>query len=439
MPNPSLSPPASAASVSVILTSTGSVSATDAGGAGLASNYALGMYVDTSSPLYDTNFISGSSDQVAYTYKKLGGDVLDIELTVGNVYSAYEEAVLEYSYQINIHQAKNVLSDLLGMSTGTFDHNGQMTGGDASGTAVNLSYPRYEFKYAKRVSDGLSREAAVGGNVTMYSASFTVTGGVQDYDLQTIVSRSSVNNKDDATGEAVPYAGQIGSKKIRVERVFYKTPGSMWRFYGYYGGLNVVGNLNYYGQYADDTTFELIPAWHNKLQAMAYEDHIWTRLSHYSYELHNNKLRLYPIPQGHVGKFHIQFSIERDAWVEDSDRKHGAEGINNMNALPFDNIPYKNINAIGKHWIRRYALAIAMGMLSQVRGKFSSIPIPGESIQLNGANLAQASAAEMQALKEELKTILDEMTYRALAEKDAQMVTNTKLVLENAPLLIYQG
>ena len=110
-----------------------------------------------------------------------------------------------------------------------------------------------------------------------------------------------------------------------------------------------------------------------------------------------------------------------------------------MNTLPFDNIPYKNINAIGKHWIRRYALAIAMGMLSQVRGKFSSIPIPGESIQLNGANLAQASAAEMQALKEELKTILDEMTYRALTEKDAQMVASTKTVLENAPLLIYQG
>tara|TARA_R110000737_G_C14319962_1_gene439496 strand:- start:139 stop:552 length:414 start_codon:yes stop_codon:yes gene_type:complete len=135
----------------------------------------------------------------------------------------------------------------------------------------------------------------------------------------------------------------------------------------------------------------------------------------------------------------VQFTAELDGWIEDSDRKHGIEGINNMNTLPFENIPYKNINAIGKHWIRRYALAIAMGMLSQVRGKFSSIPIPGESVQLNGANLAQASAADMQALKEELKSILDEMTYRALAEKDAQMVASTKTVLENAPLLIYQG
>ena len=438
MPNPTLTPASTTSTV--ILTSTGSADGLlDTNSAAHTVNYPLGIYADASSVLYDANFLSGASDQVAYTYKKLGGDVLDIEITVGNVYSAYEEAVLEYSYQINIHQAKNVLSDLLGMSTGTFDNNGQMTGGDASGSEVNLSFPKYEFRYARRISEGLSREAAVGGNVTMYSASFSITGGQQDYDLQTIISRSAMNNLDEATGSPVDYADVIGNKKVRIEKVYYKTPASMWRFYGYYGGLNVVGNLNYYGQYADDTTFELIPAWHNKLQAMAYEDHLWTRLSHYSYELHNNKLRIYPIPDRFVGNMWVQFTAELDGWIEDSDRKHGIEGINNMNTLPFENIPYKNINAIGKHWIRRYALAIAMGMLSQVRGKFSSIPIPGESVQLNGANLAQASAADMQALKEELKSILDEMTYRALAEKDAQMVASTKTVLENAPLLIYQG
>ena len=438
MPNPTLTPASTTSTV--ILTSTGSADGLlDTNSAAHTVNYPLGIYADASSVLYDANFLSGASDQVAYTYQKLGGDVLDIEITVGNVYSAYEEAVLEYSYQINIHQAKNVLSDLLGMSTGTFDNNGQMTGGDASGSEVNLSFPKYEFRYARRIGEGLSREAAVGGNVTMYSASFSITGGLQDYDLQTIISRSAMNNLDEATGSPVDYADVIGNKKVRIEKVYYKTPASMWRFYGYYGGLNVVGNLNYYGQYADDTTFELIPAWHNKLQAMAYEDHLWTRLSHYSYELHNNKLRIYPVPDAFIGNMWVQFTTELDGWIEDSDRKHGIEGINNMNTLPFENIPYKNINAIGKHWIRRYALAIAMGMLSQVRGKFSSIPIPGESVQLNGANLAQASAADMQALKEELKSILDEMTYRALAEKDAQMVASTKTVLENAPLLIYQG
>jgi len=438
MAKPTLSPASTTSAVT--LTSTGSIAVTG-NGAGNPSHYPFGIYAEADSVLYDANFSKGASDQVAYTYKKLGGDILDIELTPGNIYAAYEEAVLEYSYQINIHQAKNVLSDLLGMSTGTFDHDGQMTGGDAEGAAVNLSYPKFKFRYAKRIGDGVSEEAGVGGIATMYSASFQLVAAQQDYDLQSIISSAgSSGGTDAATGNTPDFAGLIGNKKVTIRRVFYRTPQSVWRFYGYYGGLNVVGNLNYYGQYADDTTFELIPAWHNKLQAMAYEDHMWTRLSHFSFELYNNKLRIFPIPSGETPKYMwVQFNVEADGWTEDGDRKFGVDGINNMNALPFDNIPYKNINAIGKHWIRRYALALTMAMLSQVRGKFGSIPIPGESVTLNASDLSSMASSEMQTLKEELKTILDEMTYRALAEKDAAMMDATNKVLEDVPLLIYQG
>ena len=74
----------------------------------------------------NTDFLSGAAEQVAYTYKKLGGDVLDIELKAESVYSNYEEAVLEYSYLINSHQAKYVMSDILGATTGTFDHDGSL-------------------------------------------------------------------------------------------------------------------------------------------------------------------------------------------------------------------------------------------------------------------------------------------------------------------------
>jgi len=434
MAKPTLSPASTTSTV--VLTSTGSVAVTG-NGASNPSHYPFGIYVDADSALYDTNFTKGASDQVAYAYKKLGGDVLDIELTPGNIYASYEEAVLEYSYQINIHQAKNVLSDLLGMSTGTFDHDGQMTGGDAEGSAVNLKLPRYEFRYAKRIGDGVAQAAGFGGGLTEYSASFQMSSKEQDYDLQKIIYSASVST-DLATGDTPEYANLIGDKNITIRRVFYKTPQSMWRFYGYYGGLNVVGNLNYYGQFSDDTTFEIIPAWHNKLQAMAYEDHLFTRLSHYSYEIHNNKLRIHPAPATDVYMW-VSFTIEKDGWSEDADRQAGLQGINNMNTLPFENVPYENINAIGKQWIRRYALALTKEVLGHVRGKFSTIPIPGQSISLNASALLGQAASEQQGLKEELKTILDEMTYRALAEKDAAMADATGKVLEDVPLLIYQG
>jgi hypothetical protein len=66
-------------------------------------------------------------------------------------------------------------------------------------------------------------------------------------------------------GDAVPYAGKVTDKRIIIDKVYYRSPIAMWRFYGYYGGVGVVGNYQTYGQYADDTTFEIVPTWQNKL------------------------------------------------------------------------------------------------------------------------------------------------------------------------------
>ena len=93
----------------------------------------LGVYRDSS------EFLSGAVAQVAFTYKRLGGDVLDIELTEQNVYANFEDAVLEYSYLVNIHQSKNIIGSALGGTTGSFNHKGQIASGDAlSGSNISL-------------------------------------------------------------------------------------------------------------------------------------------------------------------------------------------------------------------------------------------------------------------------------------------------------------
>ena len=383
-----------------------------------------------------TPFLSGASDQVAFTYKKLGGDVLDIELAPGNVYAAYEEAVLEYSYILNIHQSKNALSDLLGAPTGTFDQDGAITN-ELSGASASLAYPRFDYGFPRRVWDRTATEAALGGTLPIYSGSFKMVPNQQDYNLQTILSASSA-----LTG-TLPYAGQVQDKRVVIRKVFYRTPRSMWRFYGYYGGFSVVGNLRTYGQYADDSTFEIVPTWQNKLQAMAYEDALYTRISHYSYEIKNNNLRIFPQPDmTSPKKFWVQFSIENQysPWEEGSgEPKSGIKGINNMNTLPFTNLPFENINAIGKQWIRRFALALTKEMLGQVRGKFATVPIPGESVTLNASELLSQAKAEQDALRDELKTTLDELTYVEMATKDATLQDSTAKVLQNIPQGIFVG
>ena len=395
--------------------------------------------------IYTSNaFVSGAVDQVAYTYNKLGGEVLDIELKTSQVYAAYEEAVLEYSYIVNIHQAKNSIGSLLGAPTGSFDQDGQLEAGHAlSGSNLALRYPKFKFGYAQRVSDSSIAQVGLGPNDTLYSASFDISSGNQDYDLQAIISGSSNANEDNGTGNTVKFAGLVGDKKILIKRVYYKTARAMWRFFGYYGGINVLGSLTTYGQYADDSTFQVVPVWQNKQQAMAYEDAIYTRISHYSYEISNNKIRLYPPPPESDPGFDtmwIDFVIPQDAWESDSGVDDGTEGINNMNTLPFENVPYNNINSIGKQWIRRFALALSKETLGQIRGKFTTIPIPGESVTLNADALITQAKEEQTALRDELKATLDEMTYKQLVEDTAAISENTIIVNKDIPVLsIYAG
>ena len=132
----------------------------------------------------------------------------------------------------------------------------------------------------------------------------------------------------------------------------------------------------------------------------------------------------------------IEFSIPEDAWSGDDP---SIDGVNNMNTLPFGNLPFESINSIGKQWIRRFSLALCKETLGQVRSKFGSVPIPGDNIQLNGSALLNEGKEEQQKLRDELKTTLAELTYAKLVEQDAQMVDNSSKVLEKVPNYIFVG
>ena len=216
----------------------------------------------------------------------------------------------------------------------------------------------------------------------------------------------------------------------------------MWRFYGYYGGLNTVGDLANYGQYADDSTFQVIPVWQNKAQAMAFEDAIYTRNSQYSYEIKDNRLRIFPQNVGTIGpsKMWIDFYVDTDTpWIEDSNGSAGTQGVNNINTLPFENIPYQNINSIGKQWIRRFALSLCKEMLGNIRSKFSTLPIPGDTVTLDGPALLSQAQTEQEKLREELKTVLDELTYAKIAANDAELTDAVNKVQEKVPMRIFTG
>ena len=94
---------------------------------------------------------------------------------------------------------------------------------------------------------------------------------------------------------------------------------------------------------------------------------------------------------------------------------------------------------MGKQWIRRYALALCKEMLGYIRSKFANIPIPNETITLNGTALVSEGKAEQKELKEELLKVLDETTYDKLVEKDVAIAEGSSKVQALAPNLIYVG
>jgi len=176
-----------------------------------------------------------------------------------------------------------------------------------------------------------------------------------------------------------------------------------------------------------------------------YEDSIYTRTSHYSYEISDNRLTLYPTPSNDnlsgvdMPRIWFRFYIQENAWDDSNSYDSGVNGVNNYNTLPFANIPFVNINSMGQQWIRKYALALSKEMLGQIRGKFATIPIPGQSVNLNANELLSQAKEEQSSLKDKLVEMLKTMEYKELAKADKERIDASVDVLAKIPNPIFVG
>jgi len=376
-------------------------------------------------------FKRGAASQVAFTFQRMGGNTLDLEIDKYSVFAAYEESCLEYSYLVNLYQARSTLGSALGGATASFDHMGEVTGSGGAPASSSLKYIKYNFGYLNSMSKMFSEMVGIGGYKTVYSASIDIVAGQQDYDLQAILEASA------------DFSGTVGDKRVFIKKIHYQTGMANWSLYGIYGGLNTVAGFMSYNNYSSETSFEIMPSWEMKLRVMSLEDRLWNRTSHYSYEIRNNKVRLFPIPTtSSPTKMWFEFIVPEDnaPWASaDSATQKEIDGVNNINTMPFANIPYENINSMGKMWIRNYALALSKETLGYVRSKMSAIPIPGDSITLNGEALLSAAQQEKEKLKEELLKVLEETDYAALSEKDSKAHDDLQNSLSKVPTLIFMG
>ena len=376
---------------------------------------------DTPFGFYDNDleFQTDADKVTKFCAQRLGYPIENVELQDIQFYTAFEEAVTTYGNELYAYLVREDLVDLIGSDTSLYPAS------DLNSTVVtpNLSN-------IIKISQQYASEAGVGGDVTWYSGSVVLTGSQQDYDLDAWASSNGIE-----------------SSNLEIKRVYYNdTPASSQYYYGapgYNTGLGFGGYLGSYGFTAYNTAYSFLamPVNYDIASIQALEMSNTVRLSAYSFELINNKLRIFPIPSDadEGTNLWFQYILKSDRITDNLNNGNGSNLVSNVSNVPYANPQYSLINSIGRQWIFEYTLAIVKETLGLVRNKYSTVPIPGAEVTLNGATLVDQGTTEKTALKEKLRVYLDDTSRRNRLERKAAEGDAAQNELNKVPMTIYIG
>ena len=365
----------------------------------------------------DSTFQSDIQSVTKWVAKRLGFPVLQLEIPSGSIYACFEESINEYSQHINNYNIKNWMWEQYGeksrisgsLSTGSFD-----PVVPTQGPSVTLSE-----KYGSLVN--------MGGNVDLKKGFITISASKQDYDLQDVWASVSES-----------------SQRIEVQRVFNHAPSSITRFYDPYAGTfdqrQLLDSFGF-GNVSPGISFILKPISYDLARANAIETSDLVRKSAYSFEIHNNVLRIFPNPTSNDNgeKIYFEYYVKNDVRNTNHISASMQGGVSDPSNVPYKFITYSSINAPGRQWIRKYTYALSKELLGIIRSKYSALPIPDAEITLDGEALKAEGREEKTQLLEELKEFLESVSLTEKLRNEAEEANAQREVLAKAPLQIYIG
>lgn len=356
----------------------------------------------------DPSFQCDVEEFTTFAARKLGYPIMDVELQSLNFFAAYEEAVNEYGSQVATYAARDNILKLMGIDTGSLNLTRQYIAPSMRGI----------FRLAKEYGS----EVGSGGTLTWYTGSITTVSGKQVYNLLT---------------EASIETGSFSTDEFTIRKVFHEGTPSFTNYEGALGSSIALSNEFGFGQTEMASDYLSMPLYEDVLRAQAVEFNEQIRRSAHSFQITNNRIRIFPIP---TDSFKIWFSYTLDK--EQSERALSDEGsgkVTNYSNVPYGLIAYGYINQMGKQWIKKYALALTKEILGLIRGKYQSIVVPNESTTLNYSDLLSSAEKEKDALSEELRNILDQMSRQAQLERAQSESDMLSQHLRRVPLKIYTG
>ena len=363
----------------------------------------------------ETDFIAEADKMIVFVKRKLGDDVLSVELTKKQIWANFEEACFEYGSILNQYQAKSQLVNWLGYATGTL-----------SGSE-NL-YPRESLEFLTRFAEPYASEADVGGSYNQISGSIPLELGRQDYDIY--------DELVDGSGTKIVSSSlNTMGGKMRISEVFHFSPQAAYRFFDTTSAINYLNNAFSFESFTPETIFYVLPVFEDILRAGQLDLSNRVRRSNYSYKVIGTKIRIYPMPTQNTSPMPRLFI--RVKFMQDpthpafSDRS--IYGVSNLSNIPFGNLQFNRINSIGRQWIRQYTLALSMETLGLIRSKMGTLPVPGGNVTLNGADLVSKGREDKKDFITKLKEMLDTMTYDKLIEQQATRSENLSKQLKFIP------
>jgi len=360
----------------------------------------------------DTEF-SGSGnhsvDKFAdWAAKRLGYPIVAVEMQEEQFYACYEEAITEYSAQVNQF---NIRDNMLSLQ-------GQSTGSNITHTKVTPTFGR-----TIELSEQYGTEAGVGGTIDFKKGHIKMTSGSQDYDLNALWANVS------ESGNA-----------IEIRKIHYEGSPAVTRYFDPYAGTgdgsyNMLDSFGW-GNNSPAVQFQMMPMYADLLKVQAIEFNDQIRKSAYTFELQNNKLRIFPKPTSDQ-TLHFTYILKND-------RSNTGQGTTNAVVSDFSNAPYDNmafmhINDVGKQWIKKYALALSKELLGTIRSKYASLPIPGAETTMDGDTLRSEATTEKEVLVTQLREMLELTSRKTLLEADKEEAQHLQDKLGKVPIPIFIG
>jgi len=340
--------------------------------------------------------------------QRLGYPLTEVELQDMSFFTAFEESVTIYGNELYAHVIRDNQLSLEGLSTGS---------------NLNTSIITPSFEPIVRLTEQYGAEAGSGGNVPHYTGSFIMTGSQQDYDLNQWAINQGITSS------------------IEIKKVFYQASPAITRYYDPYvgtgfGSQNMFDSFGF-GSMSPAINFLMMPLNFDLAAIQAIELNDQIRRSNYSFELKNNKLRIFPIPSSGGGNYWFEYILREERIQSSVSNTPG--NVTNVSNTPYTNPTYASINSVGRQWIFEYTLALAKEMLGYVRGKYSNIPIPNAEVTLNQSDLITAATAEKTALIAKLREYFDQTSRKSLLERRSQEAEFKQTELKQVPYTIYIG